>query len=177
VPPNALTGTAMARDAARPVGMGDLRGDNGDVAGHVAGLPRKMGGPRIPNWTAAVLKERQANQLVTLKGLWSLWRHASGSADGLYGRAHMPRSVEEILKHADELAKRFEDYESKPEDGRNVDAVLALRDAVVEWSEAERHLSGAVARARAAGLPWSTIGTRIGKSGEAARQRYGKTVA
>src|ERR671926_451026 len=62
----------------------------------------------------------------------------------------MPRSVEEILKHADELAKRFEDYEPRPEDERNVDAVLALRDAVVERSEAERHLSGAVAKARAA---------------------------
>lgn len=89
----------------------------------------------------------------------------------------MPRSVEEILKHADELAKRFEDYEPKPEDERNVGAVLALRDAVIERSEAERHLSAAVDEARAAGLPWSMIGTLIGTSGEAARQRYGKTVA
>ncbi|MCG2622523.1 hypothetical protein LVY72_11425 [Arthrobacter sp. I2-34] len=59
-------------------------------------------------------------------------------------------------------------------DERNVAAVLALRDAVIERSEAERHLSRAVAQARAAGLPWSTIGTFLGTSGEAARQRYGK---
>jgi hypothetical protein len=28
----------------------------------------------------------------------------------------MPRSVEDILKHADELAKRFENYQPKAED-------------------------------------------------------------
>ena len=35
----------------------------------------------------------------------------------------MPRSVEDILKHADELAKRFEDYQPKAEDERDPDAV------------------------------------------------------
>jgi hypothetical protein len=30
----------------------------------------------------------------------------------------MPRSVEEILKHADELAARFENYEPDPRDAR-----------------------------------------------------------
>jgi hypothetical protein len=64
----------------------------------------------------------------------------------------MPRSVEEILKHADELAKRFEDYEPRSEDKWDADAVMALREAVIERSEAERHLSGAVAKARAAAV-------------------------
>lgn len=89
----------------------------------------------------------------------------------------MPRSVEEILKHSEELAKRFEDYEPRADDERDVDAVVSLRDAVMERSEAERHLGEAVAKARTAGLPWSTIGTFIGTSGEAARQRYGKAPA
>ncbi len=89
----------------------------------------------------------------------------------------MPRSVEEILKHADELAKRFENYEPRPEDERSVDAMIGLRDAVIERSEAERHLGAAVANARNAGMTWSTIGTFIGTSGEAARQRYGKAIA
>lgn len=30
----------------------------------------------------------------------------------------MPRSIQEILDHADELAQRFEDYEPDPNDER-----------------------------------------------------------
>ncbi len=30
----------------------------------------------------------------------------------------MPRSVKEILKHADELAQRFEHFEPRPDDER-----------------------------------------------------------
>ena len=33
----------------------------------------------------------------------------------------MPRSIQEILDHADELAKRFEDYEPGPDDERPVE--------------------------------------------------------
>ena len=39
----------------------------------------------------------------------------------------MPRSVEEILKHADELATRFENYEPDPRDEIDPAAVAALR--------------------------------------------------
>lgn len=85
----------------------------------------------------------------------------------------MPRSVEDILKHADELAKRFETYEPKAEDERDPDAVNMLRQAVTARSDAERSVRDAVDHARHAGLPWALIGTIIGTSGEAARQRYG----
>ncbi len=85
----------------------------------------------------------------------------------------MPRSVEDILKHADELAKRFETYEPKSEDERDPDAVNMLRQAVTARSDAERSVRDAVDHARHAGLPWALIGTIIGTSGEAARQRYG----
>ncbi len=89
----------------------------------------------------------------------------------------MPRSVEEILKHADELAARFEDYEPDPGDERDPSAVAALRTAVLERSAAERHLLEAVRQARAANLSWSAIGALVGTSGEAARQRYANKVA
>lgn len=89
----------------------------------------------------------------------------------------MPRSVEEILKHADELAARFENYEPDPRDEIDPAAVAALRSAVMERSAAERHLIEAVRQARAAHLSWSAIGTLVGTSGEAARQRYSKKVA
>lgn len=89
----------------------------------------------------------------------------------------MPRSVEDILRHADELAARFENYEPDPAQELDANAVAALRSAVLERSEAERHLLEAVRQARHSGMPWSTIGTLVGTSGEAARQRYADKVA
>lgn len=89
----------------------------------------------------------------------------------------MPRSVDEILKHADELAARFENYEPTPSDELDADAVARLRHAVAERSVAERHMLEAVKVAREAGLSWAAIGGLVGTSGEAARQRYASRVA
>lgn len=89
----------------------------------------------------------------------------------------MPRTVDEILQHADELAARFEDYEPREGDEVDAGAVALLRAAVLERSEAERHMVDAVRRARDAGLSWSAIGSFVGTSGEAARQRYSSKVA
>lgn len=89
----------------------------------------------------------------------------------------MPRTVEEILKHADELAARFESYEPDPKDELDAKAVALLRAAIADRSEAERHLLEAVRAARESGMPWSAIGSLVGTSGEAARQRYGNKVA
>ena len=89
----------------------------------------------------------------------------------------MPRSVEDIFRHADELAARFEDYEPDPAHELDAGAVAALRSAVLERSAAERHLLEAVRQARHSGMPWSAIGRLVGTSGEAARQRYADKVA
>ncbi|MCA0337460.1 MAG: hypothetical protein LCH66_11435 [Actinobacteria bacterium] len=88
----------------------------------------------------------------------------------------MPRTVEGILAHADELAARFEDYEPNAGDELDVMAIRQLRAAVAEQSAAERHLISAVKTAREAGMSWATIGTFVGTSGEAARQRYSSRV-
>jgi len=88
----------------------------------------------------------------------------------------MPRTVQEILDHADELAHRFEDYEPDPSDRRDPEALAAVRDAVIARSEAERILISVVHAARGKGHSWQSIGTLLGTSGEAARQRYGKPV-
>ena len=85
----------------------------------------------------------------------------------------MPRSVQDILEHSDELARRFEDYEPSPGDERDHQALLALRDAVQARAHAEAEVMKAVAQARQRGLSWRTIGSMLGTSGEAARQRYG----
>lgn len=89
----------------------------------------------------------------------------------------MPRTVDEILRHADELAVRFEDYEPDPDDELDSGAVAALRAAIKERSDAERRLVDAIKGARYAGLSWSAIGTFIGVTGEMARQRYASKVA
>ncbi len=89
----------------------------------------------------------------------------------------MPRTVDEILQHADELAARFEDYEPRAGDELDAEAVALLRAAVAERSDAERHMVDAVRHAREAGLSWSAIGSFVGTSGEAARQRYSSKVA
>lgn len=85
----------------------------------------------------------------------------------------MPRTVQEILDHADELAKRFEDYEPAGGEQRDPGAFVALRDAVIARSEAERSIKAAVDDARADGYSWEVIGSLLGTTGEAARQRYG----
>jgi hypothetical protein len=84
----------------------------------------------------------------------------------------MPRSVQDILDHADELAKRFEDYEPAADDERDPHVFAALRSAVVSRSDAERSIKAAVADARENGYSWGLIGSLLGTSGEAARQRY-----
>ncbi|WP_245889297.1 hypothetical protein [Knoellia remsis] len=85
--------------------------------------------------------------------------------------------MDEIIEHADDLAARFEAYEPSTADEIPAAAVAELRHAVAERSAAERHLLEAVKAARLAGLSWSTIGSLVGTSGEAARQRYAKRVA
>jgi len=84
----------------------------------------------------------------------------------------MPRSLQEILDHAEELAVHFE--EDPPHWADMVDATTlhALRDAVVDRAQAEEALAAAVQSARAEGHTWSRIGAILGTSGEAARQRY-----
>jgi len=85
--------------------------------------------------------------------------------------------VDEILKHADELAARFENYEPLPDDELDAAAVALLRAAVHERSEAEQQVIDAIRAARRSGMSWSAIGTFVGTSGEAARQRYSDKVS
>jgi hypothetical protein len=84
----------------------------------------------------------------------------------------MPRSAQDILDHADELAKRFEDYEPSPDDEVAV-AEHLLRRAAMARARSERQISEAVDAARRAGISWKRIGVELGISAQAAQQRYG----
>lgn len=87
----------------------------------------------------------------------------------------MPRSIQEILDHADELAKRFEDYEPGEGDEVPVEEYL-LRRAALARARSEREVVDAVTAARTAGISWSRIGEILGTSAQAAQQRYGAVV-
>lgn len=84
----------------------------------------------------------------------------------------MPRSLQEILDHADSLSSRFEDV-TMPGAAQDTEALRRIRDAVTSRADAERELTDAVAAARHTGCSWAAIAVFLGTSGEAARQRYG----
>jgi hypothetical protein len=87
----------------------------------------------------------------------------------------MPRSIQEILDHADELAKRFEDYEPDTADERSVEEYLLERAALAR-ARSERQIVDAVTAARAKNISWKRIGELLGTSAQAAQQRYGAVV-
>lgn len=87
----------------------------------------------------------------------------------------MPRSIQEILDHADELAQRFEDYQPDPSDERPVEEYLLERAAVAR-ARGERQIVDAVTAARSKGVPWQRIGELLGTSAQAAQQRYGAVI-
>ena len=87
----------------------------------------------------------------------------------------MPKSIQEILDHADELADRLEDYEPHPGDERPVEEHLLERAALAR-ARGERQVVDAIVAARAKGVSWHRIGELLGTSAQAAQQRYGAVI-
>ncbi|TQC43957.1 hypothetical protein EEB14_40185 [Rhodococcus sp. WS4] len=61
----------------------------------------------------------------------------------------MPRTTKDILAHADELAKKFEDYQPREGDRRDAAVLAAQRAAPVARFEAERQLVDHIVAAQA----------------------------
>lgn len=87
----------------------------------------------------------------------------------------MPRSIQEILDHADELARRFEEYEPDRGDEESV-AEYLLRRAALNRARSESQIVEAIIAAREQGVSWAKIGDLLGTSAQAAQQRYGSIV-
>jgi hypothetical protein len=87
----------------------------------------------------------------------------------------MPRTIDEIINQAEELAARFENHEPSADDIKDASALRELRQAFLARAEAEQRVTDAVEKARTEGHSWASIGAMVGTSGEAARQRYGRT--
>jgi hypothetical protein len=85
----------------------------------------------------------------------------------------MPRSMEELIASADQMADQFENYDPQPGDAdQPLSPVMAVKVAAFRRATAERELAQAVAAARAEGIGWRTLGESLGTTGEAARQKY-----
>jgi hypothetical protein len=84
----------------------------------------------------------------------------------------MPRSTQEIIDHAGELAARFEGYDPSPDDEVDLNEHLPRRPAL-DRARSERALAEAVLAARRAGLTWKQTGKQLGTSAQAAQHRYG----
>jgi hypothetical protein len=87
----------------------------------------------------------------------------------------MPRSIQEILDQADQLAKRFEEYEPGEGDQVPVEEYL-MRRAALARARSEREVVDAVSAARSSGISWNKIGEILGTSAQAAQQRYGAVI-
>jgi hypothetical protein len=87
----------------------------------------------------------------------------------------VPRSVKEIIEQAEELAERFERFDPPASRRAVARSLAAVHRAAVARAHSEARLADAVSKARADGHSWASIGTLLGTSGEAARQRYGST--
>jgi hypothetical protein len=88
----------------------------------------------------------------------------------------MPRSLQEILAQADELAHTFEAYEPSDADEGKASSLVALRMAAARRAQADRDLLDAISEARSHQVSWAVIGVQLGTTGEAARQRYAELV-
>ncbi len=84
----------------------------------------------------------------------------------------MPRTLNDILAHADELAERFENYEPAEGD-RFTPAELVLSHAVIARAHSDKAVADAVTAARDAGSSWARIANVLGTSAQSARERYG----
>jgi len=79
-----------------------------------------------------------------------------------------PRSIQEILDHADELAERFGNYEPSNNDVRPLEEYL-LERAALDRARSERQVIDAVVAARAVGASWQKIGSLLDTSAQAAQ--------
>jgi len=87
----------------------------------------------------------------------------------------MPKSIQDILDHAEELAERLETYPPDERDERAVEEYM-LERAALNRARSERQIVNAVIAARSAAVTWATIGRILETSAQAAQQRYGDIV-
>src|SRR5664279_4616505 len=89
----------------------------------------------------------------------------------------MPKTLQEIIDHADDMSAAFDHYQPDPATLRDPAPMLRARTAVQARAQAEADVAAAVTSMRSAGYSWAAIGMVVGTTGEAARQRYSEAAA
>lgn len=89
----------------------------------------------------------------------------------------MPKSTEQIIAHGAKLAKRIDKQGPTNLEQSFSKALSKVHKAVLDRAEAEKELAKAIRNARKNGASWSDLGSALGTSGEAARQRFGRSAA
>jgi len=84
----------------------------------------------------------------------------------------MTKSLQEILDHQNEIARKMEIEEPDSSNVLDGEPWRNLLQAARARGDAESAVVEAVGRARAAGYSWRTIGTALGVSKQAAQRRY-----
>lgn len=84
----------------------------------------------------------------------------------------MPKmTLDYILEHQDELAKRFEDFDAS-QATRMSEGALALFRAAHRRATVERDILDAVRLARTEEMSWAEVGKRLGVTAQAAHAKY-----
>ena len=104
-------------------------------------------------------------------------RHESPTEVSAREVTTMPRSLTDVLAHADDIADEFESYEPRDADRRPAEPLLAARLAVAQPAPAGRDADHRhQGDARRGVHDWAAIGAAVGTSWQAARQRYGPLI-
>ena len=88
----------------------------------------------------------------------------------------MPKSVQEVIDALEKYEEMIEKFAPSSNDEVDAETFRLLREAALERIKLEKQISILVNQARENNFSWSFIGTILGTTGEAARQRYGSLV-
>lgn len=88
----------------------------------------------------------------------------------------MPKSVQEVIDNLENYQAMISNFAPSSENEVDVETFRQLREAALERIKLEKQIAMLVNQARENNFSWSFIGTILGTSGEAARQRYGALV-
>lgn len=88
----------------------------------------------------------------------------------------MPKSVQEIIDNLENYQEMISEFTPSSENEVDAETFRQLREAALERIRLEKQIAMLVNQARENNFSWSFIGTILGTSGEAARQRYGALV-
>jgi len=83
----------------------------------------------------------------------------------------MPKSMEELIQHADDISEMFENWDSSKSIILSKEETAILR-AVHQRCFQEKKIADAVRNARAKDISWKDIGFVLGTSAQSAHRKY-----